>query len=207
MVTDNSQINVYGLATINVNVPALPDEWRTLGTSRDGVGITEITKSIDLPTDYFGGTDGPPSEIALLGRIDRVRLELTKYDRELARRCRVSLNDANPQNMAIAGYLYFANYSTVGIWINTPQWQRVYQDAVVRENVELNKGTKFSRLVLVLDCYVRAVGREGSLPSTYVPGGPDAEDTGGSATPDNEGPSDNNPDEASFLSATPEPNE
>lgn len=52
----------------------------SLGINRDGIPITIDVKSIDVPSDDYGGEAGTPADVQILGGIAVIDLELTKFE-------------------------------------------------------------------------------------------------------------------------------
>ncbi len=173
MTAPGREVNVYGVADIQVNLTPGSGSYVDLGTTRDGVGITSDGYFIEIKNDENGGEAGPPVEIQFLGETAKIRCELTKYDPTVA----VTLEDhcyqgvsGTPGKPAGAGTLMFASSATynvglggaVGIKISCTQLAtalvRTYSRCVLHDAIEVNRGTKFSTFVITFTAYKDASG-------------------------------------------------
>jgi hypothetical protein len=146
------QVNVAGLALIRlgVGVSALQD----LGYTVNGATIVTEGHAVNIPGDENGGDDGPPIEIQMLGETARVRLELTKWDPAVQLVLETRLGGGTAGTPAAAGTLVFANSNFFRLVVNSPVTPRNFPCAtLVRTPIEINKGTKYSRLVCEFECY------------------------------------------------------
>ena len=159
------QVNVYGVAEVDVAIDR--STFNCLGTTRDGVGITTDGYFIEVHNDENGGDAGPPVEIQYVGETAKIRVELTKYDPAVAATLEDHFsNSGTPGTPATTGTLMFAA-STVQPSVGsggacaikikcagiTPNIVRTYTLCVIRDAVEVNRGTKFSTFVLTFTAY------------------------------------------------------
>ena len=127
-----------------------------LGYTRNGADTSTEAFYEDVHGDANGGDSGPPIEVQFLGEIARVRLELTKWDSTVA-------DNVASRSSAVAagggtvdpGTLLFANGSLtmyrVLVW--APNMPINYPCCMVRAPIEVNRGTKFSTLVLEFEAH------------------------------------------------------
>ena len=52
-----------------------------LGFTADGAQVDYLIKTIDVPSDDFGGASGGPSDVQIVGCEANVSLDLTKFDK------------------------------------------------------------------------------------------------------------------------------
>lgn len=130
----------------------------TLGFTRNGVDITEEPFFINVPGDENGGDDGPPIDVQWVGTLHRIRITLTKWDKAVSDKLtnRVQGNDTpgdlsgiTPGDFMIGDGLH----NRLILDANDATFDRNYRLAILRDNVEINKGTKFAELVLVYECH------------------------------------------------------
>lgn len=145
-------IHVAGLATIKVDTGDA-NALETLGYTRDGTEITEEARFIDVPGDENGGDEGPPVDVQYLGETARIRLELTKYDSAVAAKVFPRLYGGTDGQPGTAGTLMFGDSKTYRLLIHTIAEPYNYPRAFPRGAVELNKGTRFSTLVLEFEAH------------------------------------------------------
>ena len=171
----NKSVNVYGLASILVSLDG-GTTFNLLGTTRDGVNISSDGFFNDVHNDENGGDAGPPVEVQYLGETHRVRVELTKYDPLVAAKLEDHYgNTGTVGQPAAAGTLLFANsysgdqiFNAIGggvqVQIQTANaanaagdipanMVRTYTTCLIRDAIEVNRGTKFSTFVLTFTAY------------------------------------------------------
>lgn len=124
-----------------------------LGYSINGVEIFENVFMGDVPGDQNGGDEGPPIDIQYFGQVDRVRMELSKYDQAIADKIRPRLLGGSAGTVGTPGTLVAGGAVYYRLLINPTTLPRNYLAAVPREPIEVNRGTKFSRLVLEFECH------------------------------------------------------
>ena len=171
------QVNVYGFADIQVAVQGT--NYLDLGTTRDGAQITSDGFFLDIHNDENGGESGPPVEIQYMGETAKIRLELTKYDPDVA--AKIEDHYANSGNapgtpgmpgmlMFTASQLSVGNGGSIGLKIScttvikglgtsaTPI-TRTYARCVIHDAIEVNRGSKFSTFTLTVTAYKDAAGK------------------------------------------------
>jgi hypothetical protein len=142
--------HVAGAALVKVGFGSALEE---LGYTRDGADTRQEAHFRDIPGDENGGDDGPPIEIQYLGETCRVRLELTKFDSVVANKITARLNDATPGAIPTAGSLMFAGNKFQRVCLVCPNEPVNFPCCICREPIELNKGTKYSTLVIEFVAY------------------------------------------------------
>lgn len=156
--------HIAGPALVKVGTgTGQPPTLEDLGYSRDGVAIREEAHWADIHADAAGGEEGPPVETLFLGERSLVRVELVRWDWEVAYRVLARLRGATagePQPAGIA--LVASGPLTVRLVIDAAREVRHYPRAAVRGAVELNKGARASRLAFEFECY-----RDGVPSSSY----------------------------------------
>lgn len=129
-----------------------------LGFSRNGVDITEEPFFLNVPGDEQGGDDGPPIDVQFMGTVHRVRIQLTKWDKvvsdKLTNRIAGADTPGDFQNVVpgtfMLGELVFNRLVLDAL---NALFDRNYPIAILRDNTEINKGTKFAELTLVYECH------------------------------------------------------
>ena len=160
--------------------------WAELGTTRDGVGLTSDGYFLDIHNDENGGESGPPIEIQFLGETAKIRIELTKYDPVVAALLEDHCQNTTNGTPAAAGTLMFAasqssgagpgfqNGGCVALVVScltptqtqatttpfaTGSYTRRFNRIVIHDAFEVNRGTKFSTLVVTGTAYKDVNGR------------------------------------------------
>lgn len=130
----------------------------SLGYSIDGVTIEEEMFHEDVPGDQNGGTSGPPIDVQYFGEIHRVRMELSSWDSSVADKILAKLYGGTAGVLGAAGSLMGAGGLYYRLLLLTTNLPRNYVRAFLRgQPVEINKGTKYSRLVLNWECHASGV--------------------------------------------------
>ena len=146
-------VNVAGLATIKAGTGA-SGALESLGYTMDGARITSEGYTTNVPGDQNGGDEGPPVEIQYLGETARVRLEMTKWDTAVQAKLEARFKGGTAGTPPTAGSLMFAGGGYFRLLIHSPATPRNFICAsLLKQPIEINKGTKFSRLVLEFECY------------------------------------------------------
>ena len=149
-------VNVAGLASIYVS-------GSLFGYTQDGARITTEGHAINIPGDENGGDDGPPVEIQYLGETARVRLEMTKWDPSVQAALESRLNSGTPGTPGVTGTLVFTSGAYYRLTIASPITPRNFPCATLeRTPMEINKGTKYSRLIVEFECYKNPVASNGA---------------------------------------------
>ena len=150
-------IVVRGLVTVAVDADS-GGGLETLGYTRNGAEITSESFMLDVPGDENGGDDGPPVDIQYLGEIARVRLELTKFDSDVAAKIEARLKDGTFGVIPLPGQLIMAGQAYMRLLLNTPTGPRNYLRAIPRMPIEHNVGTKYTTLMVEFECHAPAGG-------------------------------------------------
>lgn len=126
----------------------------SLGYSINGIEITQRHITIPVPGDENGGDEGPPIDIQSLGRIDIIRMELSKYDAAIAAKLEPMNRGGTAGTILTPGTLLFAGSKTYRVLLNNGTFTRNYLKCVLlNDPLELNAGTKFSRLKLEFEAH------------------------------------------------------
>lgn len=158
-------------------------EPRVVGYSRNGVTITYEDFWIDVPGDEHGGDDGPPIDIQHLGRIARVRIELTKFDETsvsaikarvdntlFGRPAPIAASGSDPPAARPPGTLMFTNAYTMRLTIRAVRGDAAVHNfprAFPRAAIDLNVATKYQSPILEFECHKDSTG---VLENTVVTG-------------------------------------
>lgn len=124
-----------------------------LGYSIDGVMVAENGFFDDVPGDQNGGTAGPPIDVQYFGEIHRVRMELSKWDILIAAKIWPKLRGGTAGTPGTPGTLVAGSSSYYRLLLHGTSNPRNYLAAIPRGAIEINKGTRFSRLVLDFECH------------------------------------------------------
>lgn len=122
-----------------------------LGYSINGVEIAEEPFYLNVPGDQNGGDDGPPIDVQYLGEINRVRMELSKWDPSIAAKCLAKIYGGTAGVVGTPGTLMAAN--AFRLVLSSTLYPRNYKLAFLRNQIETQRGTKFARLVLEWECH------------------------------------------------------
>jgi len=148
-------VNVFGPAAISVDVGS---GLTALGYTRQGAEIRDQAFWIDVPGDQYGGDQGPPIDVQYLGEIARIRLELTKWDETVATNLRARLAGDTEGQPGTPGTLMFGGSKCSRLLINPTTGPWNFPRAFLRDVWEMNKGTKYSTLVLEYEAHKDANG-------------------------------------------------
>jgi hypothetical protein len=129
-----------------------------LGYTRNGVESTKDGFHLDVHGDENGGDDGPPIEVQYLGEIVRVRLELTKYDAAVAAKITPRVAGGTAGTPSTAGTLLFAGTKTYRVVLYNAAGSRNYPRCIMRAPIEINRGTKFSTLIVEFEAHKNSTG-------------------------------------------------
>lgn len=144
-------IQVYGPTQIKV-------DGTLLGYTANGAEITKEASFLNVPGDQNGGDDGPPIDVQILGEIARVRVELTKYDDTIASVLESRVANGTGGVPPTPGTLMFTDTKTRSLVLQGTTRTLTFPRAFPRGNVEVNKGTKFSRKIFEFECHENADG-------------------------------------------------
>lgn len=130
----------------------------SLGYSENGVHIEEEIFTEGVPGDLRGGDLGPPIDIQYFGEIHRVRLELSSWDSAVAAKVNPVLYGGTEGQSGAPGSLFRAGGFSFRLLLLCTNLPRNYPIAFLRgAPKEINKGTKFSRLILNFECHDQGV--------------------------------------------------
>ena len=142
-------IQVSGAALIQVGT-GVNGAMEILGYTRDGVSIRYDGHFLDVPTDDAGGEAGPPADIQHLGETAMITLEMTKFDSAVAGRLAARIRNTVAGAFNSPGTLLLSSsgaYSTRVLVYPIDTNQSVnFPTCIIREPIEINKGTKYSQL-------------------------------------------------------------
>ena len=149
------QINKAGFSTIKVNCGA---GLQILGYSLDMVDERDQAYWHDVPGDLHGGPQGPPIDSQLLGRLLHVRVELSKYDEAVLKKLRHRLATNNNSVEGVLadseiGMLAFQDNKSIAVYVASANQPRYYSKCILREPIEVGRGTKFSTLILTFEAH------------------------------------------------------
>lgn len=147
------QVNVSGAALIKVDTGA-SHALETLGYTRDGAEVRLEGRYLDVPSDDAGGEAGPPTNVQYLGETAVIRLELTKFDPTVADKVQ-RLYGQLLGKPGTPGTLMFSDAGgyTFRLVIASPETPLNFPRCFLRDAVEVNKGTRFCRLLMVFEAH------------------------------------------------------
>ena len=124
-----------------------------IGFTRDGVRIRVEPRWGDVFSDDWGGEGGAPADTQILGSIAIVTLELTKYDIGNVQGLTSFNKTPNAGLIDPPGTLtrQESKFGTLVLTGSKEVW--TFTVAFPREAYEVNKGTKFSRLIMEFECH------------------------------------------------------
>lgn len=144
---------VFGPALIKLDT-------ESLGYTRNGADVRGKGFFGDVPGDENGGEAGPPIDIQYFGETASVRLELTKYDPTVAAKALARLKGSAEGVVGTAGTLMFGDSMTASLSIAPPAGQALmFGRAFLRGDWEINRGSRYSTLVLEFECHKDQNGR------------------------------------------------
>jgi hypothetical protein len=129
-----------------------------LGYTRQGADIRDQAFFLDVPGDENGGDQGPPIDIQYLGEIAIIRLELTKWDETVAAKVRSRLASGTEGQPGTAGTFMFQDSKTIRVLVEPTTGPMNFPRAFLRREWEINKGTRYSTLVLEFEAHKDASG-------------------------------------------------
>jgi hypothetical protein len=162
-------IQVPGPCLIKVSTggPISSPTLETLGYTVNGADVTHEVMMDDIPGDQNGGDSGPPIDIQYYGQIARVRLEMSKWDTDVLHKLLPRVHPAGGVGAVVAlstatvGTLMAASGSAFRLLLlptsaaaNGPMVGPMnFLIAIPRGPIEVNKGSKWARLVLDFECH------------------------------------------------------
>jgi hypothetical protein len=129
-----------------------------LGYTRNGAEMSQQGFFLDVPGDEYGGDDGPPIDVQYMGETATIRLELTKWDATVAAEVEARLQGGTGGTPGVPGTLMFGGSVSWRVLLDTTSGDRNFLRCFPREVIELNKGTRFSTLVVVFEAHEGAGG-------------------------------------------------
>jgi hypothetical protein len=150
-------VNVAGPAEVKVGTGSA-GALESLGYTRQGADVRNQGFFIDVPGDQNGGDQGPPIEVQYLGEIARIRLEMTKWDEAIAAKIRTRLLAGTEGTPGAAGTLMFGDSKTVRVTLSTTTGPMNFPRCFIRGEWEINKGTRYSTLVVEFEAHKDSTG-------------------------------------------------
>lgn len=111
----------------------------------DGAHVQDSRYYVNCSADENAGESGPPVEVLFAGETVTIRLEMTKWDPAVAAKLQAS--------PGAVGTLMFNASKTVRVLLNTTSGPMNFPRCFLRNPWEINKGTKYSRLVLEFEAH------------------------------------------------------
>ena len=143
--------NVAGAAQIWVGTgPGGAKEF--LGYTINGVNIEEQDFTSGVPSDDFGGTEGPPSDYQLFGVLHRIDLELGKFSDAVLLRVGQRANPAVNTGVAnVPGMLLRCSGKAFKVAIRAPNFYRLYEEMFLLGPARRSPiGSQFTRAAISL---------------------------------------------------------
>lgn len=131
----------------------------TLGYTINGVNISDELFAGDVHGDQNGGDEGPPIDIQYFGEIARIRMELSKWDFDVASKVEGRLASTAAGVIGTPGCLFLGDTLNTNYFrlIISPSkdtaFNRNFGAAIPRNAIEVNIGTKYSRFVIDWECH------------------------------------------------------
>lgn len=145
-------VQVTGPALVRVGT-GTDNALESLGHTGQGADVQSQGFFLDVPGDENGGDAGPPIEVQYMGEIARVRLEMTKWDSAVAAKVQSRLADGTAGTPGTAGTLMFGDGKTIRVLLSTTNGPMNFPRCFLRNPWEINRGTKYSRLVLEFEAH------------------------------------------------------
>ena len=150
-------VQVAGATTVKVDVGEGAG-IESLGFSVNGVDVVEEAFWNDVPGDENGGEQGPPIEIQYLGEIVRIRVEMSKWDSSVANKLRTRIPGGTLGTPGTPGSLMFAGTNTTRLLLDNTNLDINFPRTIVRGAIELNRGTRWARLVIEFEAHKDGTG-------------------------------------------------
>jgi len=125
-----------------------------LGYSTDGVNIRIEPRYVDIFSDDYGGRGGAPADSQLLGAIAYVQADLPKYDQTEAHKLTAFEKSGVAGVLPQLGTLIRQETEYAVLLLDGKNEDWTFPVAFIRQPIEVNKGTKFSTLVLGFECWI-----------------------------------------------------
>jgi len=129
-----------------------------LGYTEDGAQVTPNAYWVDVPGDENGGPEGPPIDVQYLGETVDIRLVMTSWETTVADAIAARLAGATAGTPGTPGTMMFNESKTMRLVLLTTNTPFNFPRVIFRDPIEINKGTKFSRLVLIGRAYKNGSG-------------------------------------------------
>lgn len=149
-----STIHVAGPAIIKIASANLA--LTELGYTINGAEIREEIFMENVPGDESGGDAGPPIDVQYFGEIHHVRIEMSKWTTATLASLLAKMDSGTAGVVNTVGTLMGQGTKSFRLLIHSTSEPRNYLIAFLRGQVETNKGTKFSRMVLDFECHANA---------------------------------------------------
>lgn len=141
--------NVAGPVRVYVNTGS-GGTLELLGLTLNGVQIEEQDFTSGVPSDEFGGQEGPPSDYQLFGVLHRIDLELGRYDEAVLLKLGQRANPAVSGN-PFPGMLLKCSGKTVRVALSGANFYRNYPAAYVLGPIRRAPlGSQFTRAQISL---------------------------------------------------------
>lgn len=140
--------HVDGPALIQIDAGA---GLESLGYTIDGAEIDSEVFTDAVPGDENGGTAGPPIDIQVFGEVHHIHLVFSKWDEAVAAKLKALEAGGTAGQFSNVGSLLYANSSFFRLLINPTSNPINYPRAIIRNKWGINKGSRYSRLVVDLE--------------------------------------------------------
>jgi len=150
-------VQVTGPAEIQVGTGAA-GALEKFGYTRNGAEIVSEGYWINVPGDENGGDEGPPIDVQFIGETARIRVELTKWDTTAAAEVESRFVGGTGGVPGAAGTLMFSGSKAMRLLVKPTTGARNFPRAFPRFAIEVNKGTRFSTLVVEFEAHKDATG-------------------------------------------------
>jgi hypothetical protein len=145
-------INVAGACLIKVGTGS-GGSLESLGYTRDGAQVTNEAYKVGVKTDDNGGENGPDTDVQNLGETVRIRIELTKWDEAIADKIRCRESGGTAGTVPTPGTLQIAGGKAFRLLLHSATRPLNFPICMFLEPIEINKGTKYSTLVIEAVAY------------------------------------------------------
>lgn len=140
---------------VNVTFNSVP-----LGYSRDGVQIRMEPRWIDIPSDDWGGASGAPADAQLVGAIAVVSCDLTKYEAATIRAMTSFQGTGGTTGtLPVFGTLMRQDSKLQTLLLDGVNEDWTFNQAFVRQAIEVNKGTRFSTAMIGFECWLSSTSQ------------------------------------------------
>ena len=156
-------VQVFGACNIKITSAAADNTTlEQLGYSENGPQFSETPKTLEVFGDQNGGDAGVPIDIQLMAREEIVSFDLTKWDDLVLDRLRARLNTVaakgapgtmvSPGTLMSTGAFRLLVISDLYDASTNPLAVRNYISALPIMAMDLNRGTKYSRVRMAFRC-------------------------------------------------------